>query len=326
VPATTQPQLWLFRHRLDPETMARRIARDFATINRAAPQVEAGPDGEWQVTSTSDGVRGPLTERWVCRAQDGRSYTVGMMARPEVATAWAADITAMLASARLLPGPELQVFREPTERAYRLWMPRDWTWEGRIVRADGVPGAFEYKVQAPDRLTGAFNAAPALFNINTPYLPAAECARQIVLPALAQQIPGLKLERVREQPRAGAFFREAIRAAGLGANPRVDRVEADYAATVGGTTIRVRTLQGTVQFDASPLLGGRGNWQLTVNGAWAPADRFDQLYPIGRGVVASIRTDPKWRADRAEATDVVSRWRRDLAAALGEAWDEFVQQ
>ena len=123
-----------------------------------------------------------------------------------------------------------------------------------------------------------------------PYTPAGQAARTIVLPALQQQYPGIKLDKVEDLPRAGAYYRDGIKLLGLGNNPRVDKARADYLTTLNGVPVRIRVTIGTFMLDQSPLLGGRGDWFLTAGGAWAPVDGFDAGYALGRGAMASLHT------------------------------------
>jgi len=251
----------------------------------------------------------PLLERWICRRQGRVNYILVALVRPERAAQFQADIDAALASAHLIAGPPVELFLEPTENAYRMLMPQGWRWEGRVIRTAMAPGVFEWKVQAPDGSAGAFNAAPVNLNIMYPYTPAAACAGTLVLQGLQQQVPGLQLESVQEFPRVGANFAEGIRMMGLGANPQVHKARADYLGTAGGVPIRLRVDIGTFMLDASPLLGGRGNWALFASGTWAPVARFDELYPICRSIVASIATDPDWKQRQTEEVYLDRYWR-----------------
>jgi hypothetical protein len=172
-----------------------------------------------------------------------------------------------------------------------------------------VPGYFEWKVRSADGQSGAFSSPPATFNIATPYIPAPDAAKAIVLAGLQQQMPGVTLERVHPLPRVGAYYRGLLKAIGIGSNPQVDKTSADFLATAGGRQIRIRATIATVMLDSSPLLGGRGNWMLMCSGAWAPADQFDQLYPVGRGVISSLITSESWNNAMFEAAGDVSIWK-----------------
>jgi hypothetical protein len=80
--------------------------------------------------------------------------------------------------------------------------------------------------------------------------------------------------------------------------------------------VRVRANVATMMFDASPLLGGRGNWTLLTSGYWAPEDQFDELGPVGRSALASLMTDPTFKRNQFEAGNEVavwSAWNRELS-------------
>ncbi len=325
-PPSTQPVLWIMRHRFTAEEAARQLVRDLTAVNGAAPTIEQAPGGDWLISATANGARGPLSEIWCSRVQGDETFMVGAMMRPEVSAKWSADVRRMIASSRLIAGPPLKTQREPTERAYRLAMPADWTWEGRIVRTPQVPGYFEYKVKRPDGLAGAFNAPPAVIDLRTPYMEPGAATRTLLLPALAQLVPGLRVDKVRPLPRVGAYFRDAIRRAGLGANPLCDRAEVDCVGEAGGVPLRIRLTVGALQLDQSAILGGRGTWTLYTNGVWAPEAEFEQVYPIGRGVLASIRTEPDWRRSQKEAADAASGFRNDMRRVFGELWSEHFRE
>ncbi|MGD9498852.1 MAG: hypothetical protein AB7Y46_21335, partial [Armatimonadota bacterium] len=292
------PQLWFFFTKDAPDQAAAPVADGLRALGGVPVARPTGNGDEWEVLCTVDSLGSPLSERWLCRRQGRVNYIIVALVRPERAAQFREDIDAALASAHLIAGPQVELFLEPTENAYRMLVPKGWRWEGRIIRTTMAPGVFEWKVQAPDGIAGAFNAQPGTFNVMYPYTPAAACASTYVLQGLQQQVPGLRLESVREFPRVGANFMEGIRMMGLGANPQVHKARADYLGSVGGVPIRLRVDISTVMWDASPLLGGRGNWVLAVCGTWAPVERFEELYPICRGIVASIATDPDWKQSR----------------------------
>ncbi len=320
-----QPALWFFYAPQPPEAEAQALARELGALG-GSPQVRAtGKPNEREVTVTTSGARGPLLMRWRCRQENGKSYVIGALVRPNVAAQFESDIATALDSCHLIPHPILHEFTEPTERAYRLTLPRDWKWEGQILRTGPVPGYFVWKVQSPDGSTGAFSSPPGVFNIQTPYLPAPKAAEAMVLPFLRQQVPDVRLEGVHELPRAGAFFRDAIRAAGLGANPRLDKCQADYLGSQNGTRVRIRIDIATWMLDTSPLLGGRGDWFLQASGGWAPVEQFDRLYPITRGVRASLWTDPEWKRHQGQAVGSVLGGRRGALDEAAAGWDAFIR-
>jgi hypothetical protein len=310
------PDIWFFFTRSAPAQEAKEVAQAWA-IGGAQPQIVAGPKGSFEVRFTSQDSRGPLNQRWSCRRQGRVNYVIATMVRPQFAAQFQGDLDTALASAHLVPGPPLQLFTEPSERAYRMIFPQGWQWEGRILRTPQAPGVFQWKVQTPDRLNGAFNAPPVSFNIAVPYQPASACAQSMILPALRQEVPDLRLDGVHELPRAGQYFTAMIKAAGLGANPRVDKCRAEYTGTRNGTAIRIHCDIGTMMLDASPLLGGRGNWTLFVSGYWAPAQGYAVASKIGRGVVCSISTDPQWKENQRVMVKA-DRWWKEFMRDLND--------
>ncbi len=316
----TQPVLWFLRSKQPPEKTAQELATVFKELSgvTVTPRATGKPD-EWELAFTSTSNRGSLKERWLCRQDNNTSYVIGAQVRTEYAAAAQADIDAALASCQAIARPKLQRFLEPTENAYRMLLPEGWKWEGRVFRSEMVPGYFTWKVQSPDGLTGAFSAPPGTFNIMTPYIPAGEAARQFLLPALQQQVPDVRLEKVQQLPRPGAYYCDLIKALGLGNNPRVDKARADFVGTANGTPVRIRCNVGTFMLDASPLLGGRGNWALMCSGAWAPVERFDEQFPIGRGVIGSLLTDENWKNNQFEAVNEVTVWK-----AWIRRWRQFL--
>lgn len=314
--AAVFPVIWFFRTTESPEAMAASIARALGGADASSPAIAEGPNGERVVTATSAGPRGPLVESWHCRQEGDACYVVATMVRPERAADFAGDLDAAVASCRLIGTPSLKLFTEPTEGAYRMVLPADWRWSGNVIRTREVPGYFQWEATALDGLAGAFSAPPAVFNIAVPYTEASEAAAEIVLPALQAKLPGARLESVRELPRPGEYYEAVIRRLGIGERPRVSKARADYVATVGGTEVRARITIATFMLDASPVLGGRGNWTMLAGGYWAPEGRFEELGAVGRGVVSSIMTDPEFKRSQFEASNEVavwSAWNRDLS-------------
>lgn len=310
------PLLWFFRTSAPPRQMADEIARGLEALDHSSPAVREGGPDEWVVSAVSSGPRGPLVEEWHCRQEGNASYVLATMVRPEHEARFRDDLAAAVASCRLAPTPPLKLFTEPSERAYRMVLPEDWRWQGQIVRTPEAPGYFQWEAVSPDGLAGAFASPPSALNIAVPYLPAAQAAEELVLPVLREKLPGARLEAVRELPRPGEYYEEIIRRLGIGDEPRVHKARADYLATHGGVEIRVRVTIATVMLNASPVLGGRGNWMLLASGYWAPEDRFGDLEALGRGVIASVMTDPEFRRSQFEASNEVAVWRawnRDLS-------------
>jgi hypothetical protein len=321
------PALWFFNAPQPPPQEAKALARALELLGDGAkPTLGATGNGdEWELQMTSDGARGPVRERWLCRSERGRSYVVGAMARPEVYQQGVEDIKAALATFHLIPTASLTFLREPTENAYRMTIPSGWQWEGQIFRSELVPGYFVWQAVGPGGTAGAFTAQPATFNIATPYCPAGQAAEAIILPYLRDKTPGLQLSGVHELPRSGQAYMAAIKALGIGSQPRVDRVFADYTATVNGTPIRMRLDVVTWMLDQSAMLGGRGNWTLVANGVWGPVADFEQAYGLGQGVIASLKTDPRWRANQLNTVNDVLNNRNKVMDRIGMDWNSWIR-
>jgi hypothetical protein len=310
------PVLWFFRTSAPPRQMAAEIAAGLAALDQSSPAVRDAGEGEWVVSATSSGPRGSLVEEWHCRQEGGAAYVIASMVKPERAAQFEDDLATALQSCHLVQTPPLELFTEPTEAAYRMVLPAGWRWQGQIIRTLEIPGYFQWEVASQDGLTGAFSSPPGVFNITVPYIPASSAEREIVRPVLQQKLPGARLEAVRELPRPGQYYEAVIRALGIGDEPRVHKARADYLATRNGVQVRVEVNIATVMLSASPLLGGRGDWMLFASGYWAPADRFDELAPLGRGALASLMTDPSFKRSQFEAANEVAIWRawnRDLS-------------
>jgi hypothetical protein len=290
-----QPLLWFFASRRPPEETAAALAIDLRAGLCADVGCRRIGRGVWEVAGVvRHGVSRPLLSRYRVVGVGRGSYLLLAMVRTDRAAATRAEVERVLGSlrpVRLVRAKELQ---EPREHAYRMLLPSGWTWTGRIIRTRAIPGFFEWRVQSADGTSGAFTGAPGVFDITRPYQPAATAAKTIVLPALARQIPGLRLESVRALPRPSGYFTGKLRLV-TGPTARVDKARADLVAVVNGRKLRMRITVATVMTSASALVGGRGNWTLYTSGAWAPDDGFERLYPLARAVLSSHSTDPEWK-------------------------------
>ena len=315
-----QPVLWFFYAKKSPQQMAQALVQCLQQLDGGTPQVRATGNGdEREITLTSSGTRGSLVQKWLCRSEHGVSYVVAALVRPKMAGAFAEEMSTALSSCRLIHRVAVRDYLEPNENAYRIALPSGWQWEGNVVRTAAVPGYFQWKAQNAEHTMGAFSAPPGVFNIATPYMNASQAAQAFVAPSLAKQIQGCRLDSIEELPRVGDYFQKLIRFIGLGSNPRMDKVRADFVGSVNGVAVRCRADVVTLMTDGSALLGGRGNWQMLVSGYWAPGDRWAQLGPVGRAVIASMRTDPQFKNNQFQAAG-------DAAAINGwwRQWRSFV--
>ena len=73
---------------------------------------------------------------------------------------------------------------------------------------------------------------------------------------------------------------------------------------------------------------------MMVSGGWAPEDQFDQLFPVCRGIVASISTDPDWKQLQSEEVYLDRYWRgwmrrfadyRFIEGYLGRSYSDMPQ-
>jgi hypothetical protein len=316
------PQLWFFYCKETPKAMAEVLKQHVPLLGGQIDS--AGPTGngkEWEVRFTSNGAVGTLHERWLCRTERGLNYVIAAMVKPELEAQVQGGVDAALASCRIIGGPKMKRFMEPSEHAYRMLMPQDWRCESKVVRDPQVPGYFEWRATSPDSACGAFSGKPTVFNIATPYMSATQATQQFILPALAKQVPGLRLDGIKELSRQSAYYRALIKGAGLGDKPLMDKVRADFVAERGGALIRMRVTVATLQMDQSAILGGRGDWMLFASGAWAPDNQFEKLYPLGRGVMASLATDPDWKDKQLGTVSDVALDRAWLRDAAMWCWD-----
>ncbi len=322
-----QPALWFANTAKAPQQEALAIARDLTLLGNGA-RAEARPTGrpdEWEVRMQSNGTRGPLIERWVCRRERNRNYLIAAFARPDIYAQFQADIDLALQSCHLIPTISQTFFREPTENAYRLSIPSNWQWEGVIWRDSANPGYFVWKAQDPTGSAGAFSSPPGAFNISVPYTPAPQSAEAFVLPFLRTELPDARLVDVHPLQRVGATGVMLIRAAGLGANPRLDVCHADYVGTYRGHQVRMRATIWTWMLDQSVVMGGRGNWLMNCSGAWGPVNDFDRNYAIGSAVLSSMRVDRRWRVNQANTVNDVLNNRNAAMDRWFTDWDTFIR-
>jgi hypothetical protein len=319
-----QPVFWLFHSLEPPEKTARGLGNGLGLAWGVEPTVRATGNGdEWEVLITSQDGLGTLLQRYLCRSQNGESYTIAAFSRPAFAEEFRDDVRTAFNSCKVIPGPRVSIFKEPKYNAYRMDLPEGWKWEGDVIFARNVPGYFTWKVQSPDGLNGAFSSPPALFDITRPYMGVQECSEQIVLPGLRQLVPDIRLDSIRILQRTGELFCTVLREFGISNNPRIEKGLVDFVGTAGGIPVRVRVTTVCVQFGSSVLLGGRGDWTLFTAGVWGREDRFAQDYELGRGVMASLVTDQRFRISQMDAvTEVVVG--KDILGAngkkRGEVW------
>ena len=302
-----QPVLWFFRSKGSVDETVEGLVEWLKAIG-ASPinPGKTGIEGEVEMYTQTSRFGPGTFEHWLIREENGQTYAIASMVKKKFQDQFESAVDTALATCYLIDQPPLERFLEPTELAYRMLLPKGWKWTGKIIRGPGLPGWFEYRVHSADMAVGAFSAPPGMFGVNTPYVPAAECARTYILQGLRQQLGDVQFERVHQLPRVGAHFVHCAEIVGLTSNPRIDKVRADYLVPGDGRQIRIRVGIATVMLTSSTLvshilrapdvMAGRGDWQMMSSGAWAPVATFDRDYPLGRGVLANLMSDDAWMA------------------------------
>ncbi len=315
------PSIWFFFTKRTPADEAQRLAADLQRLGAGeqAKVRQTGPD-EWEITMASKGTRGPLVEQWLCRTQGGQSYVLGAMCTPQTAPQWKDDIDTCLRTFHLLEQPPARFFREPTENAYKLIVPEGWQWQGAIMRTRLVPGYFVWLVKSPDGLSGAFSGAPTVFDITTHYCPAEKAAGTLYLEQLRTIAPDARLVGVHPLPRVGQAVREAVSAAGIGNEALADKVIAEYLCTINSVPVGIRVEIFTLCLGKSEVLGRTIDWSMSSCGAWAPVQQFEQIYPLARGIVSSLRTGKDWWEKRWEPVNDALKHARQARDRVNAMW------
>ncbi len=315
------PRIWFFFTKRTPADEAQRLAGDLQRLGAGeqATVRQTGPE-EWEVTMASNGTRGPLVEQWLCRTQDGQSYVLGAMCDPQTAPQWKDDIDTCLRTFHLLKQPPAMFLNEPTENAYKLIVPKGWQWQGTIMRTRLVPGYFVWLVKSPDGLSGAFSGAPTVFDITTPYCPAEKAAGGLYLEQLRKIAPDARLVGVHPLPRVSQAVREAISGAGIGNDALADKVIADYLCTINGVAVGIRVEIFNLCFGKSEVLRRSIDWSMSSCGAWAPVQQFDQVYPLARGIISSLRTSKAWWEKRWEPVNEGLKHARQVHDRVNAMW------
>lgn len=330
--------LWLYRIKRPPEQEAPVLARELETLGGAKAQVgPTGRGGEWAVTMASDGVRGPLVEQWLLRDGNGARYAIAAMVRPQYVNALKADIDAATSSCHVIPTVPTTLFREPTETAYRITMPKGWQWRGRILRTPMIPGHCIWRAVSPSGTTAALNNAALFHTMQVPYASAQQAAQGEILDMIHREVPDARLVAVRPQaPLANAVL-AALTRLGASREPRCDVATADYACTIAGVPCGIRFRVMTLMFDVFDIpdilrrtgvvpQGEVGNWMTYSQGCWAPIDRFDQEYALARAVLASYLPDPAWVRSQRGATSEAIAGRNAATSEAARRFDEYIRQ
>ncbi len=323
-----QPALWFFHAADGPDVESQQLQKALQALGGADTSIRSNSQTEWEVSARFN-LRGlgEVETRWLCRNDDGQNYVIGAAVCSADAKVFASEIETALSTCQLIASPAMRCFVEPSENAYRILLPDGWTWRGQIIRTFEIPGYFEWKAQSEDGLSGCFTSPPGVFNMFQDFLSAEQAAEGIVLEGLRQQIGNVRLTRVYHLPRAEENFSGGLRALGL--SPRVEKLRAEYVASVNGTNVVIQTDIVCLMPDASqfpdPHISGRGNWFLFTSGTWAPASDFEQMNSLARGVQASHRTSLRWVIQQRRAVDTALTGRRGVMDEAFAGWDAFIR-
>jgi len=328
-PSGAAPSFSFFYMQDKPEQGARNIAQFLTAVGPAlgvsiTPQVRAtGKPNEWEVTASAEfPYVGEVNGRWLCRLEKNTTYVIGVLATTQAASDYRDEMETAFNTCHLMDRPLVHYFREPTENGYRLVIPEGWQWEGSIFRDVNVPGWFVFKVQSPEKLTGCFESQPVTFMAN--YIDAQTLAGGALLDSLRNQVGDIELESFHPLPRAGKDLAIAI-AIATGGNTKIqaETAFADYIGTQDGTRVRIRV---DISSYYLPLMFGGGSETVSFRGAWAPIDKFDELFPIARGVDASLWETPEWRRNIRATVAAVLKGRAGAMGEAAEDWDRYLRE
>lgn len=308
-----------------PDAIAAALAMGLKAAGGGEPTVRAtGRPNEFEVACGATSAS-PVVQRWLCAGSGGVGYVVGAVADRVFAQQFREDIDVALNSCQPIAArPVLRTFHEPTEAAYYLTLPYGWTWQGNIYRSYGIPSWFVWQAASNDGRTGCYVTSPWEFGVDTAYVSADQAAGGYVLQELRKRVPNAQLKSVRGLPLVDACETADLLALGFW-KPRVTTAEADYVGSIGDVSVRVRARIISKLWGELIFMPGRGTWHLYASGVWAPEAQFDQLYPIGRGVVASLRDDPVYAKRLLETVAAVVGYRNAVTDAAAKAWDEYIR-
>ncbi len=271
------------------------------------------------ITTIGSDVLGPVGVYGVAREEAGVVYNLIAMAPMSVAAQFKQEIDRVMGSFHIIGRPILRAFKEPAENAFTLSLPRDWNWEGQIYRDAMCPGAFVWTARAADGSAGAFEIEPGYADVGARIQDA--LAGDVIPQKLAVRIKGLQdlqLVHVESLPRASehlsAWFQSIL--AGTTTIP-ADRARVHYRARVGNTAVGIRV---DTYLNYYPLQVVTG-WEASqMSGAWAPEERFDEVFPVARGVRDSLQVDRRWNKLQMDTVAEVLRHRKQVFDAAHDEW------
>ena len=322
------PLLWFFYVEQSPEYYAKILST--ALQYAGGKSIDAHPTGrenEWEVIAyMNHALLGEMRSQWMIRSEGKVNYVIAGMVRFTYYETFKKDLDLAFRTFHLIERPTISSFLEPTENAYRIFLPYGWKWEGEIIRGTNLPGFFVWKAQSSDELSGCFTSLPVPFDPIYPYTASDKICSTLVLQELKKKVPDLCLEKIHSLPRAAEYYVYSIKALVPSVNPRIDKIYADYVGNLKGVPIRIRTCILTYLIDSSPLFGGNGYWQLMVSGAWAPIKDFDNLYSITRGVQTSLSVTREWKKQQEIYVKDVLGYKSSVFEETNTEWDRYIRQ
>jgi len=225
---------------------------------------------------------------WCFRREGQRSYLISSFVSASLVSRYAADIETAFATCTLLRHIPFSLFEEPTEKAYKIKLPRTWKWEGSIYRDNLVPGFFVLRATALDGALGCFTAPP----LHLPTMVSAETiANTAALEYLKRFIPDIRLESFTRYPRAEQEVRSTLKH--LQANTveiTASRGTAVYFGVYKGNPTRLRL---DIAVECCPMFFSTGG-QVRMYGWWAPLVNYDNYSALSQSVLGSVMASRTW--------------------------------
>jgi hypothetical protein len=284
-------------------------------------QTEMGPTkrpDEWLVYSdVAMAAYGRFICRFVFRRSADKHYVISATVPADLDAQFQDDILTALSTCRPIPFPVFKLYEEPTEHAYKIRLPEKWKWEGSIYRSTLCPGYFVWKAMSPDGLVGCFESAP--LEGLPGFCDAKNAASTVIFASLREHFPDLAFVGFKEYPRAGdQIGRTLMLLVRNSLEIRSQKASAFYTGMYKGARLLIKV--DISQDYVKNLLSSSST--LRVCGAWAPADAFEKLYPMGYGVLTSLRPSREWIRRNDMYTKEALDYRTEVFERALEKWSE----
>ncbi len=296
---------------------------------RAQVKVGQGPSAnEWQVQAAGPSdMLGPLVAQWFVRPGQGINYGVSVVAKLPVYENFRNEIAGTLASFRQIDRVTSRLAKEQRERAYKVTMPEQWSFQGRIHRSRVCPGWAVWQAQSADGLVGCFENPPGQATIHP--LSIRDIAGTYTLQGIqkeVQTVQSLRVDRITMLPRGAAAILDFWKSFGGTSltQPSAEKAMVDYLGSVNGVAVRMRvfTTSYYVPFYGRPDLPGSFNW--FIWGLWAPVEGFDVASGLAHSVHGSLEYDRKWLAEQRRVVGGVLDERRKAQDKWNDQWMKHI--